>query len=103
MYISQINSRQNINSKAKFSLIAERNLLPKGAKKHLIEKAKTVGHRDDTIHVCLLEKQNSEDKMETIIKAGFLRFVLSHFTNYKEIIVNGSHKEQQNHRNVLSS
>ena len=32
MYISPINSRQNINSKASFSLIAEKNLLPKDAR-----------------------------------------------------------------------
>ena len=94
MYISPVNN-QNISSKARLSLLSERNLLPKGAKKQLVEKAKTVGRSDDTIYVCLLEKRNSINKPETIIRTGFLRFVLSHFINNKEIIVNGSHKERQ--------
>ena len=58
MYISPINSRQNISSKASLSLLSGRNLLPHGAVQKLIEKAKTVGEPGDVIHA-VVQKNNT--------------------------------------------
>ena len=59
MYITPINKNQNINSKAKLSLIPERNLLPMNAVQKLVEKAKTARTPADTITVVLDKNLNS--------------------------------------------
>ena len=59
MYITPINKNQNINSKAKLSLIPERNLLPMNAVQKLVEKAKTVRTPADTITVVFNKNLNS--------------------------------------------
>ena len=56
MQINPINNRQNINSKASFSLLAERNLLPKGASKILKQKAEAIGTKDDIISIAVMRK-----------------------------------------------
>ena len=93
MYISPINNSQNINSKAKLSLISEKNLLPKKAIKQLIEKAKTIGNPTDTVHVGI-----REDK---IYRETHIRMLYSHInkvfaSDFRYNIVIGSHKERQN-------
>ena len=59
MYINPINKNQNISSKAKLTLLSEKNLLPKGAVQKLVEKAKTVRTPVDTITVVLNKILNS--------------------------------------------
>ena len=59
MYINPINKNQNISSKAKLTLLSEKNLLPKGAVQKLVEKAKTVRTPADTITVVLDKILNS--------------------------------------------
>ena len=95
MYISPINSRQNINSKASFSLIAEKNLLPKDAAKQLAEKVKTIGRPDDTIHLCIYRRLNSQNIGETTVIAGFLGLASSDFTDYTKTIIRGGFTECQ--------
>jgi hypothetical protein len=82
VYISPINSRQNINSKARLSLLADKNLLPKDAAKQIAEKVKTIGRPDDTIHLCIYRRLNSQKVGETTIIAGFLGLISSDFTDY---------------------
>lgn len=94
MYISPINN-QNINSKARLSLLAERNLLPKDAAKQLAEKVKTIGRPDDTIHLCIYRRLISQNIGETTIIAGFLGLVSSHFTDYTKTIIRGGFTECQ--------
>ena len=98
MYINRINNNQNINSKAKLSLISEKNLLPKNAIQKLIEKAKTVGHPEDIIHVAVNNKNvylKNEKDFQTSIQATFQEFISKKFSHYKEITVKGSFKERQ--------
>ena len=56
MYISPISNRQNINSKANFSLIAEKNLLPKKAGEIFKQKVETIGTKDDLISIAVMPK-----------------------------------------------
>ena len=97
MQISSINSKQNINSKAKLSLISERNLLPKGAVQKLIEKAKTVGHPEDTINVVVQKAVwlDNNKEWQTLIRTNFFEFVSNRYTHYKETTVRGSFVERQ--------
>lgn len=92
MYISPINSRQNISSKARLSLLSERNLLPQGAVQKLIEKAKTVGESGDAIHA-VVQKNNSSGY--TVIHAAFIRFPSRRFNHHKVTTVKGSFQEKQ--------
>ena len=106
MYINRINNNQNINSKAKLSLISEKNLLPKNAIQKLIEKAKTVGHPEDIINVAVNNKNvylKNEKDFQTSIQATFQEFISKKFSHYKEITVKGSFKERQRQAfNVIS-
>ena len=95
MYISPINSRQNISSKARLSLLADKNLLPKDATKQIAEKVKTIGRPDDTIHLCVYRRLNSQNIGETTIIAGFLGLVSSNFTDYTKTIIRGGFTECQ--------
>ncbi len=92
MYISPINSRQNISSKARLSLLSERYLLPQGAVQKLIEKAKTVGESGDVIHAVV---QKSNRSGQTVINAAFLRFPSGRFTHHIVTTVKGSFQEKQ--------
>ena len=92
MYISPINNSQNINSKARLSLLAEKNLLPKDAVPQLIEKAKTAGKAGDTIHAVVQKNNWSGD---TTIHAAFLEFPTGRFTNHIVTTVKGSFQEKQ--------
>ena len=62
MYISPINNSQNINSKAKFSLIAEKNLLPKNAAKIFKQKAEAIGTKEDLISIAIMPKMFLKEK-----------------------------------------
>ena len=95
MQINLINSRQNINSKARLSLLADKNLLPKDATKQIAEKVKTIGRPDDTIHLCIYRRLNSQNIGETTIIAGCLGLVSSHFTDYTKTIIRGGFTECQ--------
>jgi hypothetical protein len=97
VYISSISNHQNINSKAKLSLISERNLLPKGAVQKLAEKAKKVGNPEDTISIAICKDVwlDNNKQVQTIIRIGFLGIVSSILTHYKEMTVSGSFRERQ--------
>ena len=95
MQINPINNRQNISSKARLSLLADKNLLPKDAAKQLAEKVKTIGRPDDTIHLCIYRRLNSQNIGETTIIAGFLGLVSRDFTDYTKTIIRGSFTECQ--------
>ena len=92
MYINPINNNQNISSKARLSLLSERNLLPQGAGQKLIEKAKTVGKSGDAIHA-VVQKNNCSG--HTVIHAAFLRFPSGRFNHHIVTIVKGSFQEKQ--------
>jgi hypothetical protein len=92
VHIDPINNNQNINSKAKISLLSEKNLLPQGAVQELVEKAKTVGKPEDTIHTVV---QKNKWSGNTVIHSAFLKFPSSHFTHYIKTRVSGSFKEKQ--------
>ncbi|MBQ7127141.1 hypothetical protein IJO12_08645 [bacterium] len=62
MYISPINNNRNINSKAQFSLISEKNLLPRGGAKQLKQKAESIGTNDDLISIAIMSKMILKDK-----------------------------------------
>lgn len=93
MYISPINNSPNINSKAKLSLIAEKNLLPKNAIKQLIEKAEKIGNSGDVIHIGII---NDKNYSETHIRMLYSHIKKDLFSDFKYNIVIGSHKERQN-------
>lgn len=92
MYINPIHKNQNINSKAKLTLLSERNLLPKGAIQKLVEKAKTVGGEGDTIST-VVQKNNCSG--QTVIHGAFLKFPSGRFTNHIVASVSGSFQEKQ--------
>ena len=92
MYISPISSHRNINSKAKFLLLAEKNLLPQGAEEQLIEKAKTIGKPEDTIHA-VVQKNNWSG--QTVINTAFLKFHTNRFIHHVANTVKGSFQERQ--------
>jgi hypothetical protein len=109
MYISSINNRQNINSKAKLSLIAEKNLLPKNAIKLFKQKAEAIGTKDDLICIAimpkmfLVEKGNCYQIGDKYLGGWHTRICLTHvlkgINSIKDegnIIIEGSHKERQN-------
>jgi len=108
MYISPINSRQNINSKAKFSLIAEKNLLPKNAAEIFKQKAEAIGTKDDLICIAIMpkmflkEKGNSYQIGNKYFGGWHTRICLTHvlkgINSLKDegnIIIEGSYKERQ--------
>ena len=96
MYISPINSKQNINSKAKFSLLAEKNLLPKGAIKQFTEKANSIGNSSNVISISLYKMRGYDNKGATRITTFCYTEGLIDFSNADGTIVKGSHKERQN-------
>ena len=93
MQINPISNTQNINSKAKISLIADKNSLPKNSVKQLVEKVKTIGRSDDMINLCIYRRLHSQNSGETVIKAGRLDSVTSYLTDYTEITIKGSFTE----------
>ena len=93
MRINSINNSQNINSKAKLSLIAEKNLLPKNAKKQLIEKAEKIGNSGDVIHIGII---NDKNYSETHIRMLYSHIKKDLLSDFKYNIIIGSHKERQN-------
>lgn len=108
MYISPINSRQNISSKARFSLIAEKNLLPKNASKIFKQKAESIGTKDDLINIAimpkmfLVEKGNCYQIGDKYLGGWHTRICLTHvlkgINSIKDegnIIIEGSYKERQ--------
>ena len=108
MYISPIKSRQNINSKASISLIAEKNLLPKGAAKLFKQKAEAIGTKDDLISIAVMpkmflkEKGNSYQIGNKYFGGWHTRICLTHvlkginsLRDEGNIIIEGSYKERQ--------
>ena len=108
MYISPIGNNQNINSKANFSLIAEKNLLPKNASKLLKQKAESIGTKDDLISIAIMqkmflnEKGNSYQIGDKYLGGWHTRICLTHvlkginsIRDEGNIIIEGSHKERQ--------
>ena len=95
MYINPIGNRQNINHRAKFSLLAEKNLLPKNAAKQFTEKAKTIGNPSDEISVALSKMRGFYGKGETMITLFYSKNGTDFFSNTEGTIVRGSHKERQ--------
>lgn len=93
MYISPINNSQNINSKAKISLIAEKNLLPKNAVKQFAEKAEKIGNPNDVIHIGII---NDKNYSETHIRMLYQPFNKDFISDFKYNIVIGSFKKRQN-------
>ena len=109
MYISPINNSPNINSKARFSLIAEKNLLPKNATKLFKQKAEAIGTKDDLISIAimpkmfLVEKGNCYQIGDKYLGGWHTRICLTHvlkgINSIKDegnIIIEGSYKERQN-------
>jgi hypothetical protein len=108
MYISPINNSHNINSKAEFSFIAEKNLLPKNAAKIFKQKAEAIGTKDDLISIAIMpkmflkEKGNSYQIGNKYFGGWHTRICLTHvlkgINSLKDegnIIIEGSHKERQ--------
>ena len=106
MQINPINSRQNISSKARFSLIAEKNLLPKNASKIFKQKAESIGTQDDLISIAimskmfLVEKGNCYQIGDKYLGGWHTKicFVLKGINSIKDegnIIIEGSYKERQ--------
>ena len=108
MYISPINNRQNINSKASFSLIAEKNLLPKNASKIFKQKVEAIGTKDDMISIAVMrklftQKEGHAYKIGNEYFGGYntrisIIHVLKGINSFKDeanIIIEGSHKERQ--------
>ena len=96
MYISPINNSININSKAKVSLISEKNLLPKGATNQIIEKAKTIGNPTDTFHIAIKEHALSKKRVETQVQMLYALANKTFYSDYRMNVLIGSHKERQN-------
>ena len=113
MYINPIDNRQNINSKAKLSLLAEKNLLPKDAAKQFKQKAETIGRKDDLISIAIMPKmftvkgpvnmgyQIGDDKTNhfggwhTRISIIHVLKDINSFKDEGNIIIEGSHKERK--------
>lgn len=108
MYISSINNSQNISSKASFSLIAEKNLLPKNATKLFKQKAEAIGTKDDLISIAIMskmftKKEGHSYKIGNEYLGGWhtricLTHVLKGINSLRDegnIIIEGSHKERQ--------
>ena len=108
MYISPINNSQNINSKASFSLIAEKNLLPKNATKLFKQKAEAIGTKDDLISIAIMsklftKKEGHSYKIGNEYLGGWhTRISIIHalkginsFKDEGNIIIEGSYKERQ--------
>ena len=103
MQISSINSKQNINSKASFSLVAEKNLLPKNATKLFKQKAELIGTKDDLISIAIMPKMFLNYQIGNKYFGGWhtricLTHVLKGINSLKDegnIIIEGSHKERQ--------
>lgn len=107
MQVNPIND-QNINSKASFSLIAEKNLLPKNAAKIFKQKAEAIGTKDDLISIAIMpkmflqEKGNSYQIGNKYFGGWHTRICLTHvlkgINSLKDegnIIIEGSHRERQ--------
>ena len=100
MYINPISKNQNISSKAKLTLLSEKNLLPKGAVQKLVEKAEMVGHSGDTISV-VVQKNNCSK--QTVIHGAFLKFPSGRFTDQIVTSISGSFQAKQEQAfNVIS-
>ncbi len=108
MYISPINNSHSINSKAEFSFIAEKNLLPKNAAKIFKQKAEAIGTKDDLISIAIMpkmflkEKGNSYQIGNKYFGGWHTRISIIHvlkginsFKDEGNIIIEGSHKERQ--------
>ena len=103
MQISSINSKQNINSKASFSLVAEKNLLPKNATKLFKQKAELIGTKDDLISIAIMPKMFLNYQIGNKYFGGWhtkicLTHVLKGINSIKDegnIIIEGSFKERQ--------
>ena len=108
MYISPINNSQNINSKARLSLIAEKNLLPRNATKLFKQKAEAIGTKDDLISIAIMSKMFTKKEGHSYkIGNEFLggwhtRISIIHalkginsFKDERNIIIKGNHKERQ--------
>ena len=108
MYINPISNSHNINSKAKFSLITEKNLLPKNATKLFKQKAEAIGTKDDLICIAimpkmfLVEKGNCYQIGNKYLGGWHTRICLTHvlkginsIRDEGNIIIEGSHKERQ--------
>ena len=108
MFISPINNSLNINSKANFSLIAEKNLLPKNASKLLKQKAESIGTKDDLISIAIMpkmflkEKGSSYQIGDKYLGGWHTKICLTHvlkgiksIRDEGNIIIEGSHKERQ--------
>lgn len=108
MYISPINNSHNINSKAEFSFIAEKNLLPKNAAKIFKQKAETIGTKDDLICIAIMPKMFLKEKGisyqigDKYLGGWHTKICLTHvlkgINSIKDegnIIIEGSFKERQ--------
>ena len=108
MHISPINNNQNISSRANFSLIAEKNLLPKNASKIFKKKAESIGTKDDLISIAIMsklftKKEGHAYKIGNEYLGGWhTRISIIHalkginsFKDEGNIIIEGSYKERQ--------
>ena len=108
MYIGPINTRQNISSRANFSLISEKNLLPKDAGKIFKQKAEAIGTKDDMISIAIMPKmflkeRGSSYQIGNKYLGGWhtrvsIIHVLKGIKSFKDegnIIIEGSYKERQ--------
>ena len=108
MNINPVNNSLNINSKANFSLIAEKNLLPKNASKLLKQKAESIGTKDDLITIAIMPKMFLKEKGcsyqigEKYLGGWHTKICLTHvlkgiksIRDEGNIIIEGSHKERQ--------
>ena len=94
MCISTISNSHNINSKAKFSLIAEKNLLPKNAAKIFKQKAEAIGTKEDLISIAIMPKIYFGGWHTRICLTHVLKGINS-LKDEGNIIIEGSHKERQ--------
>ena len=108
MHISSINNSQNINSKASFSLVAEKNLLPKNATKLFKQKAESIGTKDDMISIAIMpkmftKKEGHSYKIGNEYLGGWhtrisIIHVLKGINSFKDdgnIIIEGNFKDRQ--------
>ena len=98
MYISPMNSSQNINSKAKFSLFAEANLLPRNASKHLKQKVALLGTKDDMVSVAIMQSFDKATKVPTNKTLLSILHICPSINSHEiqdDLIIEGSFRERQ--------
>ena len=93
-----MNSSQNINSKAKFSLFAEANLLPRNASKHLKQKVASLGTKDDMVSVAIMQPFDKATKVPTNKTLLSILHICPSINSHEiqdDLIIEGSFRERQ--------